>query len=596
MIRWLKRHTSMRGRLSMILILLLVLPQFAVGYVFTRAMETRHDEVRVAQGEGAKAALGLRLEETLAAFSNGLQSALTDTALRLSRTRVATGDALARAFKDLPEARRPSYLGLWRASDGFDPPLASSQAERLEAWAHKGRPFAGHAVLPALDGTPADELFQLVLEPLSGGSVAVALFGLDNHEGGLVEAMPLGDPVLHGVTARDIPVAVVDAGHDSIVIDPDICATFWKRVEHPDADGGTEGTWIDADTGFSAAPLLGFAGKPVGLAFVQASVGDGYADRVAAGGTTEIGAGEIYNILGWIVLAGVILAVGLGAVAPQWIWSDIRDSTDRIFGSVARLRELVGRNGRALDEQLTAVTNLTSSVDALADASTSIRDTTQQMSQSAEQSARVSQSGNRSAETAQRAVLDVRDQVGEISDLMDQLGHRCQEIDGILEFINQISEGTKKLSVNATISADDPGAAGKQLSYVAGEIRELAEQALDSTQDIEQRIKEIQRSSTRTMAATKSGRKEVQRCLESFEELEEAFARILRWVDETTQFAHGIDVSTATQSKALDSVSGSVTALERRAAENESNFRDIEDAIDELASLGEHMMETWKVG
>jgi hypothetical protein len=35
--------------------------------------------------------------------------------------------------------------------------------------------------------------------------------------------------------------------------------------------------------------------------------------------------------------------------------------------------------------------------------------------------------------------------------------------------------------------------------------------------------------------------------------------------------------------------------LRRRVTETEGNFRDIEDAIDELATLGEELIKLWKV-
>ena len=142
----------------------------------------------------------------------------------------------------------------------------------------------------------------------------------------------------------------------------------------------------------------------------------------------------------------------------------------------------------------------------------------------------------------------------------------------------------------------DPLSAAQQLTFVAGEMRDLAEQALDSTQDIEHRVREIQKSSAATLDATHAGRQEVDRCLESFEELEQAFDRILRWVEDTTRFAKGIETSTAAQTTSLVDVSDAVDVLQRRTAETEGNFRDIEDAIDELATLGDEMMEHWKVG
>jgi hypothetical protein len=339
------------------------------------------------------------------------------------------------------------------------------------------------------------------------------------------------------------------------------------------------------------------SGVPVGLALVQATDGDLFplfdTQRDLLG---TAGAIKASVVIGWMVVTGVLLAIAMGLLAPRWVWRDIRTSTDFIFNSVERLRELVRRNSRALDEQSQIIKDLMDSMTALDKASCSIAETSRILAHSAEQSAWVSQSGNQNAETAQRGVLEVRDRAVALSDQMQELERRCGAIGSILGFIDHLSNETNDLSINATIQAADAGSSGRQFATVASEIGKLAEQARKSTHDIQQLIEQIQASSRTTLDATKEGNQVVDRCLESFEELESAFARILRWVEQTTQSAHGIEQSTAQQAQSLQVVSQSIESLELRARETVDNYQAVVEAADELATLGAEMNVTWRVG
>ena len=87
-----------------------------------------------------------------------------------------------------------------------------------------------------------------------------------------------------------------------------------------------------------------------------------------------------------------------------------------------------------------------------------------------------------------------------ISEQMQKLGHAAREIGQVTETITNISAQTNLLALNATIEAARAGAAGKGFAVVANEIKELARQTAEATEDIKARIAEVQ-SSTGTAIA-----------------------------------------------------------------------------------------------
>ena len=74
------------------------------------------------------------------------------------------------------------------------------------------------------------------------------------------------------------------------------------------------------------------------------------------------------------------------------------------------------------------------------------------------------------------------------------LGRAAQKINKVTDTIAEISDQTNLLALNATIEAARAGEAGKGFAVVANEIKALAKQTRDSTQDIAQQIEGIQQA------------------------------------------------------------------------------------------------------
>ncbi|OCC16187.1 Methyl-accepting chemotaxis protein [Dissulfuribacter thermophilus] len=103
----------------------------------------------------------------------------------------------------------------------------------------------------------------------------------------------------------------------------------------------------------------------------------------------------------------------------------------------------------------------------------------------------ISQSTTRANEIVNNAV----EKAQVAGDTINRLGRVSEDIQGIIKLIGDIAEQTNLLALNATIEAARAGEAGKGFAVVANEVKELARQTADSTEEITNKIRAIQTES-----------------------------------------------------------------------------------------------------
>jgi methyl-accepting chemotaxis protein len=86
---------------------------------------------------------------------------------------------------------------------------------------------------------------------------------------------------------------------------------------------------------------------------------------------------------------------------------------------------------------------------------------------------------------------------------VDELGAAAAQIDKIITVIVEIAEQTKLLALNATIEAARAGEAGKGFAVVAAEVKQLATQTNNATDDIRLKISSMQSSTNNTIGEIK---------------------------------------------------------------------------------------------
>ncbi|MDS0527560.1 methyl-accepting chemotaxis protein [Clostridium sp. SHJSY1] len=119
----------------------------------------------------------------------------------------------------------------------------------------------------------------------------------------------------------------------------------------------------------------------------------------------------------------------------------------------------------------------------------------------------------------------------EVNEIVQDMNESTKKINTISETISQITEQTNLLSLNASIESARAGEAGRGFAVVAEEIRKLAEQSKDSTEEIKEIIANIQEKSDTAVNAIKFTNEVVNEQDTAVGETKGIFAEILNSID-----------------------------------------------------------------
>jgi len=109
-----------------------------------------------------------------------------------------------------------------------------------------------------------------------------------------------------------------------------------------------------------------------------------------------------------------------------------------------------------------------------------------------QQAINTSETAKESVSATINSINKMRQTIHEAEKRIKRLGERSQEIGGIISLINNISERTHILSLNASMHAASAGEAGRGLMVVVDEVQRLAENSREATAEIENLVNNIQ--------------------------------------------------------------------------------------------------------
>ncbi|MBT4500524.1 MAG: DUF3365 domain-containing protein [Gemmatimonadetes bacterium] len=272
---------------------------------------------------------------------------------------------------------------------------------------------------------------------------------------------------------------------------------------------------------------------------------------------------------------------------------------EQAAGSVAGVSSNANRVAAAAEQMSVNMNSVSASTDQSTGHLDTVTSSTEEMTATI---AEIARNTERSRQIAGAAVTTVESAAHRV----EELGAAAQSIGKVIEVIVEIAEQTKLLALNATIEAASAGDAGKGFAVVAGEVKELARQTGEATEEIRASVEAIQTS-------TQGAVSEMRQIQGVIGDVSEGVTSVATAVEEqsvtTRDMAHNIAQAAAGVQSAMENVgqaAGASTNIAAEISSVNSASGQVSQAVDRvsqqaqsLARMGlelEQLVEQFEIG
>ncbi|VFQ46939.1 methyl-accepting chemotaxis protein [Desulfoluna butyratoxydans] len=215
----------------------------------------------------------------------------------------------------------------------------------------------------------------------------------------------------------------------------------------------------------------------------------------------------------------------------------------------------------------------------------SVATATEQLNSTITEVARRSEEARSTSDSAVEKARTSSARIGDLANAADNIGQ-------VTDVIAEISQQINLLALNATIEAARAGESGKGFAVVANEIKDLAAQTADATQQIKERIDEVQDSSASTIEEMEG----VTRVIETIhdtvgsiataiEEQSIATGEIAENISQASQGIDEVNEGIAGSSLAAGEITRDIAGVHAAAGSIDAASRRTRERVSELESL-----------
>ncbi|MFC8689498.1 methyl-accepting chemotaxis protein [Brevibacillus porteri] len=267
----------------------------------------------------------------------------------------------------------------------------------------------------------------------------------------------------------------------------------------------------------------------------------------------------------------------------------IRKASEQISGTIQEVADITEQQVQSVESSTRTIHHLSVSIQQIAANAESV-------SATALHAANIASTGSKGIHRAVSQGSTVTHAINNVTNMVKGLGVRSHEIDQIMEVISGIASQTQLLALNAAIEAAHAGENGRGFAVVAGEVRILAEQASQSSQQISHLIHSIQEETRKAVQQMEMSREEVLQATgivkaagDIFTEIQHAVKDVAANIHEVSLASQQMKEGTINVVNEVDQISGAAvrtaTGTQEVAAASEEQLASMEEISTSTASL-----------
>lgn len=191
--------------------------------------------------------------------------------------------------------------------------------------------------------------------------------------------------------------------------------------------------------------------------------------------------------------------------------------------------------------------------------------------------------------------VNAKDKIKDLVETMDKLSQVSQGIRQMIETIEQISEQTNLLALNAAIEAARAGEHGRGFAVVADEVRKLAQQSRQSAEQIAQQVSSIESTIKESLDKGNAVAESVGKTIRVNEEFAKSLISLRESVNQFEKIIAEISTSIQSQIQSTKEIEAAVNNNTQAASEILNFVEETDKTVQSLKDLSEELSKDGQV-
>lgn len=270
---------------------------------------------------------------------------------------------------------------------------------------------------------------------------------------------------------------------------------------------------------------------------------------------------------------------------------EICDGVNVLASSASEILASTTQIATGMAETATSVTETTATVEEIKQTALLSAKKSRGVSENAQKSALVAEQGYATVYETMEGINHIKGLMETVAESVVMLSEQTQAIGEIITVVTDLAQQSNLLAVNAAIEASKAGEHGKGFAVVAQEIKSLADQSKQATEQVRKILGDIQKATGKSVLAAEQVSKAVEGGVKQTTESGESIRQLAESISEAAQAAEQIAVSSQQQLAGMEQVAIAMENIKQATQQNVLGTKQAEQAAHTLNEFGQKLKE-----
>ncbi len=273
------------------------------------------------------------------------------------------------------------------------------------------------------------------------------------------------------------------------------------------------------------------------------------------------------------------------------ILHDVAESSTMLTKAANDLNKITDESSEMVERQQEETNFISQAIQEIQSTAVHVSEATTDASQAAPSAESAATEGTDIVTKTINSIQELASEIASSASTINELQSNTKEISNILNVILGIAEQTNLLALNAAIEAARAGEQGRGFAVVADEVRHLAQNTQNATQEIEKMITLLQSGTSSAVKAMTSSHQRSTDAVSQVKHEEESLRNINQSVTKIRDMNDRISATAEEQASVTADVSRNVENITEIASRTTKSIHSISNSAGQLASLATQLSE-----